>query len=371
MNLVIDDERFKKFINCENYDPLHSAIKSNISSVILKLIEKGQQITEDHIKNIELKTLEQILNKQVYCQSKNSKLVVKYDFLLQQSNSNNLQMNIPRYIAENKCLQTLGKHPVLKLFFEAKNYQYRYVNWLVFLSVTVSFIILLASFFRTKTTGNNKEEMNVFNLILQIPFLVVITLLELIQLCSLRNLKCLSTWMSILLIISTIMLFTTTKSEELHRIFTAVVLLLSTFKILTLINMLFDSYAVHTMLCLIVAKTFLKVFMIHMPILIAFGCSFYVIFAEKTSDGVTENPSNIEEEVYQSQFNNFHKLDGSILKTFVMFSGEFDASTMIIVGSWYKGILFLCFLMTQIVIYNLANALAIDDVEVLFGLLLY
>lgn len=313
---------------------------------------------------MEYETLQAILDQQVYCRSKDLKLVVNYKLLKQQSPPI-MQMNILRYISKNKSLQCLGKHPVLKLFLDVKNYQFRMVNWMVFLVVCVSFMVMLPSFFITlykEDAEDIKQSKNIKKFLLQFPFLVVMTVIEITRLISWGNIKSRSSWLSIMLIASIIGLFVTTQYEEPHRIFVAIVLLLSTFKILALINMLSDSFAVHTMLCLIVAKTFMKVFVIHLPILIAFGCSFFIIFAETSNPTVNDTVLSCEE--YQSRFNNFNNLPGSFLKTLVMFSGEFDASAMFLMGTWYKILLFLCFLMTQIVIYNLANALAINDVDV-------
>lgn len=326
-----------------------------------KLIEKGHYITEDHINNMEFQCLETILDKQVCCQSNDLKLIVNYK-LLQQQQPPILQMNILRYITKNKSLHKLGKHPVLKLFLDVKNHQFRLVNWLVFIIVCSTFLIMLPAFLFTEgTTDEEKSSKNFLKFLLQLPYLVVITVLELIRLISWGDIKSKSSWLSIFLIASTICLFVTTMYEKPHRIFIAIVLLLSTFKILALINMLYDSFAVHTMLCLIVARTFLKVFLIHLPILIAFGFSFFIIFADTSKHSESDTTPETSEE---HRFNTFQDLHGSVLKTLVMFSGEFDASTMFLLVDWYKAILFLCFLMTQIIIYNLANALAINDVEV-------
>jgi hypothetical protein len=61
-------------------------------------------------------------------------------------------------------------------------------------------------------------------------------------------------------------------------------------------------------------------------------------------------------------FNKFQSPELVIAKIISMFTGEFDAASMEI--TWYKLLIFVLFVFSQIVVFNLMNALAIDDIEV-------
>jgi hypothetical protein len=80
----------------------------------------------------------------------------------------------------------------------------------------------------------------------------------------------------------------------------------------------------------------------------------------KRSTNVSYDPSDSSDS--SDPFNKFQSPELVIAKIISMFTGEFDAASMEI--TWYKLLIFVLFVFSQIVVFNLMNALAIDDIEV-------
>lgn len=107
-----------------------------------------------------------------------------------------------------------------------------------------------------------------------------------------------------------------------------------------------------------VTITFLKFFTIFVLIILAFTFAFYAILRP-----IKHGP-NSTGSLYANEtvFKNFENPFTSFIKTILMFAGDFSVEPHKLDSIW-KQILFLCFVLTAFILYNLINGLAISDIQ--------
>jgi len=166
--------------------------------------------------------------------------------------------------------------------------------------------------------------------------------------CRMNYIKSKENWLEILLIIVTFASCSgIVDSIEVNRHLFAIAILLGWFELLLLLGRL-PLLSVQTEMLIRVCCTFLKFMGAYIVLILAFAFSFYIIFKEdvKKDDAVLFTNPVI-----------------SIVKTIVMFSGEFDASELpfntLPVTSHVIFLLFVFFV--AIVLLNLMNGLAVGD----------
>ncbi|EDS45375.1 transient receptor potential cation channel protein painless [Culex quinquefasciatus] len=110
-----------------------------------------------------------------------------------------------------------------------------------------------------------------------------------------------------------------------------------------------------------VSRSFLKILLIYLIIIISFGCSFFVLFSNYASqDQLEDSTQNF---TTKDDFNNFSTLQGSLVKSLVMMIGELDASEIEFNGHKLSYIMFICFVFfVTLVVANLINGVAVSDI---------
>ncbi|KAL1379599.1 hypothetical protein pipiens_014778 [Culex pipiens pipiens] len=110
-----------------------------------------------------------------------------------------------------------------------------------------------------------------------------------------------------------------------------------------------------------VSKSFLKILLIYLIIIISFGCSFFVLFSNYASQDQLEDSA--QNSTTKDDFNNFSTLQGSLVKSLVMMIGELDASEIEFNGHKLSYIVFICFVFfVTLVVANLINGVAVSDI---------
>ena len=319
------------------------------------------------------------------CLQHNDKPLTSKDIQLK-LNYQSLTNIVPR-IAESKLHGDLLTHPVISTFLSIKWEKARfifilgigfYVTFLLFLTVYILFskphntlidrgvagnTTDLFSFndrnitsgmnnsnFTSQTNNNSLGFLQIFLMI----SLILLSLRELQQLILHRwfYIKSLENWVEILLIISTFISCSGVAQGEVLKLhFSAVALLLGWFELLMLLGRLPLLSVQHEMLRT-VSLTFLRYMMDYVTLLIAFALSFYILFSGSSEQGGTEMFANIPV---------------SLLKTIVMFTGEFDTSSLSFDTLPYTShVIFLLFVvLVAIVLLNLLNGLAVNDTGVI------
>jgi ankyrin repeat protein len=294
-----------------------------------------------------------------------------------------LLTNIIPHIVESQHLRELLKHPVISTFLFLKWLKFRHIFfidmafYLTFLCLLTAYI-LYSDFYNTvndrgavsKITGafsfndsNITSDMSDSNFTSQpnssslgfvrlflLFTLVFLTLRETMQLrvCGRDYIKSLENWLEISLIIATFLSCSgVVENVELKLHFSAVALLLGWSEMLMMSGRL-PQLSVQLAMLRTVSVTFLRFMAGYVTLLLAFALSFYILFkgnSEQRNAEMFANPPI------------------SLLRTIVMFTGEFDASSLSFGTLPYTShVIFLLFVvLVAIVLLNLLNGLAVND----------
>ena len=340
----------------------------------IRVFESGSKILFSDSLSIVEETLDD-------CLQHNDKPVTSKDLELK-LNYQSL-MNITPRIAESKIHRDLLKHPVMSTFLTIKWKKVRLIFFLniVFYIIFLFFLTLYVLLSEPHNTpndggaasdttdlfsfnnGNITSGINESNFTSQPNSRSLITLhgflmisLFLLTLRNMRQLiihgsvhiKSLANCLEILLIISTFISCSgVAEGAELQLHFSAIALLLGWFELLMLSGRLPLLSLQHEMFRTVIV-TFFKFMAGYVTLLIAFAFSFYILFRGSTEKGgavMFTNPAV------------------SLLKTIVMFTGEFDASSLSFATLPYTShVIFLLFVvLVAIVLLNLLNGLAVSD----------
>jgi hypothetical protein len=153
--------------------------------------------------------------------------------------------------------------------------------------------------------------------------------------------------------------------DAVRRGLGAITILLAVLELLLLIDSL-PTFSVSSNILLIktVTHTFLNIFTLYAIIISAFGFAFYTLFGlygQQAKDCAKSKKCTAD-----NVFNNFFELGLSMLKTVVMFAGEFEASSIDFKQNVVGYIVFLVFVFFMaIVMINLLNGLAVTDTQVM------
>jgi hypothetical protein len=291
--------------------------------------------------------------------------------------------NIVPRIAESERHRDLLKHPVMSTFLNLKweHVKFVFISDIIFYSLFLVFLttyIIFSEPYNTVNDGNaasnttgqlsfndsyitsgindsnftsqtNSSSLRLLQITVMISWFLLI-LREFMQLSVHRRVyvKSLENWLEILLIISTFISCSgVVESAELKLHSSAVALLLGWSEMLLLLGGLPRLSVQHEMLRT-VCITFLKFMAGYAILLLAFALSFYILFKGNSEQGGNEM---------------FATIPVSLLKTVIMFTGEFDASDLSFGTFPYTGhVVFLLFVvLVAIILLNLLNGLAVSD----------
>uniref|UniRef100_A0A182PI96 Uncharacterized protein n=1 Tax=Anopheles epiroticus TaxID=199890 RepID=A0A182PI96_9DIPT len=161
--------------------------------------------------------------------------------------------------------------------------------------------------------------------------------------------------MEVLLIVGSSAVLLYESTDEAWLVVLIGVLLLLAIELTLQIGMLpVNSIYTNMVMLKTVTKNFLKCLSFFSFILLSFALSFYTLYRLGQAP---DTPANDEH-----SFNNFHDVPLALVKTVVMFTGEFEAANIEFKVSWPMYILFPFFVFfVTIVINNLMNGLAVSD----------
>lgn len=380
--------------------PLHYAVRYRNDVAVKALLEKSSYIGtknvfgETPMDEVNREVLEEFLGDCVTTNVRRTgdeemKISISYNFLmapkLSKADAEFRQEIAPlQNIADNPELRPLILHPVLSSFLYLKWSKLSplfYGNLVMFSIFMVSLIVYIVLSQSIPVEERNDNGWYGLFYVLSIIGLVFLMIRELLQ-CILsltQYIKSPVNWFEIaLIILGWIILLQSNENvaaDKTHyRILRAVTILLAAYEFLQLVGTLpILSVSTHMVILKRVSITFLKSIGLYSIVLLAFALSFYVLFGGKHEEDMVEKAaanvtgsSNADKEDEPDTFNSFAYPGIAIIKTFVMLTGEFDASSLNLDsnGASYCIIFLLFVFLVTIVLFNLLNALAVDDTHV-------
>jgi ankyrin repeat protein len=305
------------------------------------------------------------------CLETNDELIASKDIEIRLNYQ--LLMNIVPPIAESRHLRNLLKHPVISTFLNLKWQHFQFVVVLN-LAFYLSFLIVLTAYILTdrgvasNTTDHfsfNDSHMNDSNFISQregscvdflryflLILLIILVGRELFQLIKDPRAYVLSleNWLEVsLIVVSCILVSSVVDGMEIKLHLSAIALFLGWFEMLLMSGRL-PKLSLKLEMFKTVSSTFLSFIAGYVTLLVAFALSFYILFRR--------NPNPKDAESFSSPF-------FSLLKTIVMFTGEFEASSLSFdILPYTSHVIFLLFVfMVAIILLNLLNGLAVSDTD--------
>lgn len=362
--------------------PLHYAVRYRNDEAVKALLKRSSYIGiknafgETPIDDLNREVLEEFLDSCVTTNVRRSgdeehEVTIDYNFLMAPKASNTddefrQEIEPLQIIADNSELRPLILHPVLSSFLFLKWSKLSllfYGNLLLFSMFMVSLIIYIVLCQSIPPSERSGSVVYSFFYFLSMISIIVLMLREFFQcILSVKHyIKSPINWFEIVLIIlGWVVLLQPTEEgtdDAHHRILRAVTILFAAYEFLQLVGTLpILSVSTHMVILKKVAVTFLKSIALYSILLFAFALSFYTLFGGKTS----------ENDDASDDFNSFKYPGIAIIKTFVMLTGEFDASALDLDrnGASYCIIFLLFVFLVTIVLFNLLNALAVDDTQV-------
>ncbi|XP_070504989.1 transient receptor potential cation channel protein painless-like [Chironomus tepperi] len=138
------------------------------------------------------------------------------------------------------------------------------------------------------------------------------------------------------------------KNPHQLRIISTIVTMLTVAQYFSLLGYLpVLSVSLHTKIFKKVLMTFLKSLAFYSILLFGFALSFHTLHGDKRNE----------------RYNNFYTIQLSVVKSFIMLTGELEASYVRLDGIAYKALFVLFVFLITIVLYNLLNALAVSDTQ--------
>ncbi|KAG5672160.1 hypothetical protein PVAND_002313 [Polypedilum vanderplanki] len=393
-NCGITDDEIKKAINKQDdigFTPLHYAARYRNDKAVIALLKKGSYIgikglnDETPIDSMSKEALEEFLNECITTNSRRygdeeQEVIINYNFLkapLKEAEEHGPEIAPLQNIAKNSELRPLIRHPVLSSFLYLKWSKLSFIfhaNLLLFSIFMASFIYYIV--LSQSLSADEQKNSGLFSFIRALSFICIALLIirEVFQfiLAPKAYLKSPINYFEIaLIILGSILLFVNHNEDDMNptylRILRAVTILFAAYEFLLLIGKLpYLNISTHMVILKKVALTFFKSLVLYSILLLSFALCFYCLFGGQKNDNETTTEQNgnkkEEKEEEQNDFNSFGYPGIAIIKTFVMLTGEFDASELSLEKNASYSIIFLLFVfLITIVLFNLLNALAIDD----------
>jgi len=376
------------------FTPLHYAARYRNDKAVVELLKKGSYIgtqsylnNETPIDNMSYEALETYLND---CISTNvrrhgdeeQEIIVDYNFLMapkKKTEEFGPEIAPLHNIAIHSELRPLIRHPVLSSFLFLKwsklavLFHLNLALFSIFMISLIYYIVMCQTL--TLEEQQNSRWFGIFWCLSAIS-IIMLAVREAFQLflSPLNYIKSLINIFEIILILLGIaLIFMYNKEQNSNdtflRVLRAVTILFAAYEFLQLVGTLpYLNISTHMVILKKVALTFFKSLLLYSILLLSFALSFFSLFGgqnnEKSNALNSTDSKKDESEEEQDAFNSFAYPGIAIIKTFVMLTGEFDASALALEKSGAYSIIFLMFVfLITIVLFNLLNALAIDDTQ--------
>lgn len=391
---------------------LHSAVKYKNEAAITNLLEKGTYIgvrnkfNEFAIGDINPDILEKHFD---HCVTSNNRrpgdadyeIIFEYDNLvpLRKPKDNKVavlkksadEMVPIAFMAKSSELKHLVKHPLIASFLFLKWYRlakWFYLNFAMYSVYCLALILYLLFCYGVHEVNRSDAFAIILRIIIAIG-LVYIFLREIVQLIMSPKvyIRSYENILELLLIVMTIVVLLGNAIDNTSkRTIAAFTILIAVGEFFLLTGSLpILSFSTHLVMLKTVSKSFLKSLLLYSIILIAFALCFYTLLGaddaqsqsvqtmpnqtatiissveDKTIDGTS---SDSPKENDDDNFNNFEYPGVSLLKTVVMLTGEFDASSINFKNNPSSYIIFVMFVfLISTVLFNLLNGLAVSDTQ--------
>lgn len=247
-------------------------------------------------------------------------------------------------LADNSELQSLLAHPTIASFILLKWCKISflvYINMIIILSFLLTFI---AFAYLCQNLPDDEKSTNFYYIFFQVTScmsLACLIIRELTQVAlSIKNyLMSYKNWIDICLVgfALTILGFERDLPNHVSRLLRTFVILLATaeyFSILGMVPIL--SISIHTKIFHKICGTFMKSLAFYSMLIIAFAFSFYNLQGDKFDKDNdkfftfgrdnTTNDIPVTNSTRNERFNNFYTVGSSIIKSFVMLTGELETS---------------------------------------------
>lgn len=381
--------------------PLHYTVRYKNDVATIALLKKGAYVNEESnfgktpIDEISRVTLEKFLDECIMTNATRDKnrqpdIQIDYSFLIapKRHRENDSadedgfckEISALKRISDNEELRSLVNHPVLSSFLFLKWSKLSFLFYTnlalfsIFMAAFIFFIVLCQYLPKAERESNL-----VYQAFEKISFVSIwmLMLREFFQ-CILsykHYFKNLMNWFEIFLILlAWLVYFSISRFEsEDRRMLRAVLILCAAFEFLQIVGTLpFLSVSTHMVILKRVSITFLKSIALYSILLLSFGLSFFMLFGEnQNGEQVTRTKRSESNDTDCSRmcedddndFKNFKSPGISIVRVFVMLTGEFDATDMKL-DSGPICIIFTIFVfLVTIVLFNLLNALAVSDTQ--------
>ncbi|XP_065365365.1 transient receptor potential cation channel protein painless-like [Calliphora vicina] len=368
------------------FTALHYAVKNHNNKAVKQLLKRGACISlgknyhEVPLNGMRASVLEEHLDDCISSTNhefddKNYEIIIDYKNFVTSNEESVKQMDnflLPiQFLAKSIEHQYLLHHPVISTLF--------YLKWcrvsILFLFNCMLYITFTTAMF-THIIMKFCDIDNVFLKELALGYskicLVVLIVRECIQFITYPRmyLKTISNYLEIFLIIlsmQTLDYFNQDMDLMLQRnMAVACILVLACGLFLLVGSFPFSFISTHLLMLKAVFKTFVMSFLLYSFFIFSFTLCFYIQYANKPpiTKEKYEDEQEEEEEEKKDDFNSFSIPLVAFTKTIVMFTGEFDASSLNL-DSFYKYWLFLSFVLFAIILFNLLNGLAVSDTQVI------
>ncbi|CAG9809305.1 unnamed protein product [Chironomus riparius] len=376
------------------FTPLHYAARYRNDKAVVELLKKGSYIgtksylnNETPIDNMSYEALEDYLNDCITTNirrhgDEEQEIIVDYNFLMapkKKTEEFGPEIAPLQNIAIHSELRPLIRHPVLSSFLFIKWSKLAILFHLNLALFSIFMLSLIYYIVMCKTLTLEEQQNSLcFSLFwcLSAISIIMLAIREAFQffLSPINYLKSVVNIFEIILIILGCALIFVYNNEQdsndtFLRVLRAVTILFAAYEFLQLVGTLpYLSISTHMVILKKVALTFFKSLLLYSILLLSFALSFFSLFGghnnDKSDASNSTDSKKDEAEEEQDNFNSFGYPGIAIIKTFVMLTGEFDASALALEKSGAYSIIFLLFVfLITIVLFNLLNALAIDDTQ--------
>ena len=363
--------------------PIYYAIKYKWNEIVEKLLTAGAYIGTQTMFNklaileIDPDILEKYLDSCIKTNEKrlgddDYSIIINFSCLIlakYKENCENVMKNTANdeeilpvvHISQSNELKHLLKHPVIWSFIFLKWLQLSIFFYVNLVLCTVFFLAILVNL--TTYYGVEGAESG-FWWTMQLFGGLYLLIREFLQFLM-SPLKHFRSFMNIVELVLIVLVFATLYedySNTTKGIFSSVTILLIGYEYIFLIGSLpFMTISTHTAMLRTVSTSFLHSLLLYSIGLISFALAFFLLYRFKPKNG----KEGAEEEEDDSEFNSFTNPFISILKTFVMLTGEFEAADIGVDFSIAMFVIFGLFVFfVPIVISNLINGLAVNDTQV-------
>ncbi|XP_039431062.1 transient receptor potential cation channel protein painless-like [Culex pipiens pallens] len=270
------------------------------------------------------------------------------------------------FIAESKELKPLLRHPVLSTFILVK---WLFIRWITYGMFALSFFFALFFFLLSLYDTPVLKLVCLVLFLLYVVRWIVITVIPVLYILkkwsknNRINIRGIHIFRGLSKLRETVMIFLALYCLlSTNNAVLSVLILLAGIDVIVHLR-LFPYASLTTSIVMLetVSKSFLKILLIYLIIIISFGCSFFVLFSNYASQDQLEDSA--QNSTTKDEFNNFSTLQGSLVKSLVMMIGELDASEIEFNGHKLSYIVFICFVFfVTLVVANLINGVAVSDI---------